>query len=168
MTDITEAPTKNDLIYNFLREHPGESFMPVRLARALGLSAKQVTNGLTQLKVRPALRPGVVHDDDGWKYVDMPAQRDSVGCLQVTIPLEQWEQTGDTDPSSRLSASLVLNGVHMHVEARAVVWVDGEQTPQGDWPEDLDHLYEIGNPGNPFDTVTIMGREYVLLAFPHS
>jgi hypothetical protein len=117
------------------------------------------------------------HDEDyGFEYtiVDFgrPAATTTAGVLgwpEVTIPEEVWEESGDADPSSRLSASLVVNRVPLHLEARAVKLDEksGVQSAADEWPADVDeHLTAIANPDGPFLTWAVGGREYVLLAFP--
>jgi hypothetical protein len=86
----------------------------------------------------------------------------------LTIPEHHWEENGETDKSSRLSAAIYLNGVGMHFEARAVI--EDEQHCQvavGDWTEDVDtHLATIVQPDGPWETWTIRGREYIIFAYP--
>lgn len=95
-------------------------------------------------------------------------------ALRLDVADDAWEPSGeDHDPTARLNASLVINGVqHMHLEAHAIRWEGDPSAEQmvsdTPWPEDLDHLYAFVNPGTPFTTTTINGREYVLVAFPHS
>ncbi len=116
------------------------------------------------------------HDEDyGFEYaiVEFGPMADTtagvLGWPEVLIPEGLWEESGDADPSSRLSASLVVNSVPLHLEARAVKVdaVSGVQSAVDDWPDDVEeHLTAIANPDGPFLTWAIGGREYVLLAFP--
>jgi hypothetical protein len=115
------------------------------------------------------------HDEDyGFSYTVEFGDPMSVAAIgvfgwpEVTIEHDAWEETGDTDPSGRLSTSLVLNGVPLHVEARAVqIDNSGCQSASGDWPDDVDvHLASIASPDGPFLTWVTGGREYVIVAFP--
>lgn len=86
----------------------------------------------------------------------------------VTVPDDHWEESGDTDETSRLTAALLINNVPVHLEARAVT-IDEEsglQSAVGDWPEDFDFLAQIAEPDGPFYTWTINGRDYVVIAYP--
>jgi hypothetical protein len=125
----------------------------------------------TQAQADTVLAERLGHDEDyGFGYTVAVTTAGVYGWPEVTVHDDSWEKTGDNDPLSRLSAAIVLNGVPLHVEARAVQ-VDeasGCQSAMGnDWPEDVDeHLAAIANPDGPFLTWTTGGREYVLLAFP--
>jgi len=93
--------------------------------------------------------------------------------MQLTIPESDWEKTGsEEDPASRLYyTGMSINGLSMHVEAIAVIEKDeqhdyGEQTAADIMFED-----EVGTLQDmcdtAFQTTTINGREYVLVATPH-
>lgn len=84
-----------------------------------------------------------------------------------SIPEDHWEPSGeeDGDPTSRLTAAALVNGIPMHFEAHVVEEIDGVQRAVGDYPEDLDSISQIANPDGPFYTVSIRGRDYVLLAY---
>jgi hypothetical protein len=91
--------------------------------------------------------------------------------LVVDWPDEYWEITGDDeDPTSRLSLRPMLNmcGVSMHVEAHAVEVVGGVQEGSHPWGQSaLDGMGTIYDGDGPFETKTINGRDYVIVAFPH-
>lgn len=87
-----------------------------------------------------------------------------------TIPLKdlQWEEIGEEgDPSSRLLAHIRIGSLDMHLEA----WeVENRSRPQvakaGSMRKvDLELLIEIMD--CYFRTITIEGREYVLVATPY-
>jgi len=82
----------------------------------------------------------------------------------LTIPEDAWieDRSGD-----RLIAILVINGTFHHLEAiRVVEDDDGIQKPASEeLAEIFDAMVQIGSEG-PFDTVTMRGAEYVLVATP--
>lgn len=84
----------------------------------------------------------------------------------------EWEPSygDDEDPESRLTAAFYINGLPMHLEARAVERDDaGIQIGVGPYPEDIDVLSAFaGEPDGGFMTTHINGREYVLVAYPFS
>lgn len=101
--------------------------------------------------------------------------------LSLDIAEDDWEITGDDeDPGSRLTLNPTLRiaGVPMHLEAYAVHeepegvasggFVSTMQVADHAWGETaVNCIYEIGGHDKPLDTVTIRGREYVLVAYPH-
>lgn len=91
---------------------------------------------------------------------------------EVTIPDSDWEPTGsDTDPRSRLLASVRVNGVACHIEAFAVLgtYVENEQQRIADpYFEDEWRGICLIEPEEAMATLEIQDREYVLVAFPMS
>lgn len=85
----------------------------------------------------------------------------------ITIPDEAWAKSGsDEDETSRLLATLIINGVHMHLEAYALKPDQDEQTFADPEFSDVDEcFFRITDTAT--EKVTIMGREYVLLATPY-
>jgi hypothetical protein len=94
--------------------------------------------------------------------------------LTIEVDAAEWEPSGDIDPTGRLTLKpfLVFGGLPMHVEAWAMKNDDNGQTADGEWPDDLDHLYGIYDAGGPFATtpITIDGhtRDYLIVIFPHA
>lgn len=83
---------------------------------------------------------------------------------QLVIPDECWDTSGE-EGDTRLLSVIDLNGYPFHAEA----WPVREGDPQeidGLYPEDLDTLSRIAEPGRPFTTVPIRGRECVVIVFP--
>lgn len=93
-----------------------------------------------------------------------------VKAIEIVIPDDNWQEAGVAeDPSSRLLCTFVINGMHYHVEAFATVMVDGVQlAAHNDCERSLDGMFEIGQPGGPFETMEIRGREYILTMTPYS
>lgn len=93
--------------------------------------------------------------------------------IKLTIPSDQWEPIGftctpDEDPRVRLfGPPLAINGAFMHTMAIEVVEKDGVQTAAVPQLEpllnDMQAIYE-----GVYETVTIGGRQYVLLIHPYS
>lgn len=101
----------------------------------------------------------------------------------------EWHKTGpEGDEAARLSAHVRICGADLHLEARAVKYEPGEpcdKDPEGvhfigcgcddqdanqafaAWDEDYDSLVSLAGTGG-FQTITIDGRDYVLLALPYS
>lgn len=94
----------------------------------------------------------------------------------LTIPDDAWVANSglDNDPEACLFATLVLNDdLYLHVEAWAVTYAD-EGDRIGTVQRAAHDLYEdnfgdlhaaVGADGH-FDTLTIKGREYIVLASP--
>lgn len=83
----------------------------------------------------------------------------------ITFDDEDWiDAEGD---GSHLTAILVINSTFHHLDAiRVTDDEDGIQKPFADHlASTLDGMYAIGADG-PFDTVTIRGGTYVLVATP--
>lgn len=92
--------------------------------------------------------------------------------IQVEIREDQWRATGDDDdPLSRLHLRpmLRIGGIPMHLEAHAVTVIDSVQVGVHPWNEEaLSAICQIYDPGGHFTTMTILDRDYVLIAFPHA
>lgn len=69
---------------------------------------------------------------------------------------------------SRLLAPIHINGMSLHLEAWPVKEVGGIQEYDGLYPEDWERLLGIYEPDGPYETTTINGGEYVLVAVPYS
>jgi hypothetical protein len=101
---------------------------------------------------------------------------------RLTIPEDVWREHGEWphpgdpttahfQPSDRLSATLTINGTPFFAEAYALV--HGEQQAaiqqqaamQDD--DDLDLHHQAAHGDGPFQTMTIRGREYVVVVTPH-
>jgi hypothetical protein len=87
----------------------------------------------------------------------------------VRVPDASWEENdGMDDPSDRLRVTLMVNGRYpMHFEAWAVTYDDNEMVQHlPDHDDDLDlFATAVGSDGS-FQTISIRGREYILLASP--
>jgi hypothetical protein len=86
-----------------------------------------------------------------------------VGTLAIAP--EQWNDVeGD---GSRLVAIVVINGVSLHLEALEVqAGADGVQRVVSPILEDGFLAFTQTATDGPFETATINGRAYVLIAFP--
>lgn len=103
-------------------------------------------------------------------------------AISFTIPDSAWEKTGQlgdgepTDPGdipeSRLLAHIKVNGCSLHLEAIQVTekpvsgreW--GEQVAANDYfADDVSRYQDMQETG--FQTVEIMGREYIIVATPY-
>lgn len=109
----------------------------------------------------------------------VPAMCDEIDRLrsgmQLTVPDEAWTNTNAPDEAPRLLTTVVINGTLMHLEAIAVHMhaTPPETTPiqeavNSDEDEDLGLIFNAVAADGPWDTTTIDGREYVLIATPHS
>lgn len=89
--------------------------------------------------------------------------------VRVEVPLDAWDAIGsdDADPRARLLCTMTINGTYMHLEAWAVqATAAGSQiVDDGVADEKLEALYDMMDCSG-FQTTTIEGREYVLLASP--
>jgi hypothetical protein len=77
-----------------------------------------------------------------------------------------WEECGDSDPATRLLATICVHGCFLHLEARQV---EGEGHLQTfvEYPEDYEALCVIySSDGGSFSTFERNGREYVAFAIP--
>lgn len=67
---------------------------------------------------------------------------------------------------SRLLGTIVINGCDLHLEALAVSR-DGDMQIWSTDAGELSALHDAVGAGGPWQTVTINGREYVLIATPY-
>lgn len=92
----------------------------------------------------------------------------------ITIPDDAWSGTyPDNDPQSRLHVSVVLNGMLFHLTAFRIKarWSElgGLQEPDNEAhrPE-YNRWCSAAGLGEPFEEISIMGRQYVVFASPGS
>lgn len=91
-------------------------------------------------------------------------------AANLTIPDDVWQDTkADEDGSApRLLTTLVINGLHMHLEAVAVEMTAGFQTTaNAEEDERFGDLHSGAGGDGPFHTTTIRGREFVVFATPY-
>jgi hypothetical protein len=95
--------------------------------------------------------------------------------ISITIPDDAWEPSGPEldpeypeglGPETRLLAGITINGVPMHLEAYQVTNEDGQRAADITFADDIEHLQSMQDVSG-FQTTTIRGREYVLVATPH-
>lgn len=85
----------------------------------------------------------------------------------IEVPSDSWEMTGtEDDPSGSLLATVIINGVDMHLEAIAVEKVGDLQVPVADLQDVYDKFYDAAGADGNFQTVTINGRDYALFSSP--
>ena len=86
---------------------------------------------------------------------------------RVEISNQMWTENGpDEDPAARLLARIAILGTDMHLEAIAVRIVDHIQRAL-DSDESFANLASFAEPDGPFQTTSIRGRDYVLVAYPY-
>lgn len=92
----------------------------------------------------------------------------SAGQASISIPPEAWRPAGPKEDSDAvLHAVIDINGCSMHVEAIATTNADGEQRgATGEADATLDLLSTATGAGDPWSTVKIGNRHYVLFAAP--
>lgn len=92
-------------------------------------------------------------------------------AVNLNIPAESWEETGDADTGgtdSRLLATVVIGGCHFHADAICVVDnEDGDQEAVGLYDDILDNIRNVDGDGGSFQTTTINGKEYVIVIYPY-
>ena len=96
-------------------------------------------------------------------------------AIKLDIPDELWENSGPTseedetnDPSARMFVTIQIFGVLHYLEAYAIDPDPDFQKPAYEGFEgNLDGVYMVGQPDKRFETVTIKGREYVLVMTPY-
>ena len=83
----------------------------------------------------------------------------------ITLTDDDWMRAGEND--DHLTAILVVNARFHHLEAVRVIDDDDgvQRAASAEFEEWLDAVYQLGGEG-PFDTVTIRGNEYVVIATP--
>ena len=86
----------------------------------------------------------------------------------ITIPFQDWRAAGsESDAGAILHAVIEINGCSMHLEAIATTTGDGEQRGTTDETDaTLDLLSTATGAGDPWTTVRIGSRPYVLFATP--
>ena len=107
------------------------------------------------------------------------SKRKKSGIVSITIPEDQWELIGFDDDgnenASRLLATIKINGTQFHLEAvevregerRSSVDVDAPEQEYVDAPDWIQEAIAASADGEPVQTITIKGREYVLIATPY-
>jgi hypothetical protein len=94
--------------------------------------------------------------------------------IDIKIPPTAWRPQGEgDDPTSSLIAKPILSiaGVSMHLEAFAVDYRgEGNEMYFVEDPADerIGLLWRATSTEGPFDTTEINGREYVIIAYPHT
>lgn len=92
---------------------------------------------------------------------------DPLSWPNLTIPEDAWEpqEPDGTDPWGRILAAFTVNGHPLHLEAWAVA--DNQEGIQEvtEYPDNLDHISAISGDGGRFRTITVKGREYMLVAY---
>jgi hypothetical protein len=78
-----------------------------------------------------------------------------------------WEACGESNPFTRLLATIYVNGCAMHLEAREVTLNTDEQGFV-DYPEDYESLCNLYCPDGSFQTFELNGRTYLPFAVPFS
>lgn len=93
--------------------------------------------------------------------------------ITIEIPEDAWEPAHEDNEEEgeraddRLITTIVINRTPMHLEAWAVE-NDGDNIQQHPaYPDDLSNLASAVGADGHFDTTTINGRDYVLVASPH-
>lgn len=89
-------------------------------------------------------------------------------AISMIIPPDAWRTAGpEGDASAILHAVIEINGCSMHLEAIATTAADGEQRGATDETDaTLDLLSVATGAGDPWETVSIGGRAYVLFSAP--
>jgi hypothetical protein len=90
--------------------------------------------------------------------------------ISITIPEKQWQPSGpDEDPMSRMLCCIVINGTPHHLEAYAVTddSEEGQIAAHESFEDNVNGAYMVGEPDKAFDTVTIYGRDYILVMTPY-
>ena len=85
----------------------------------------------------------------------------------VEIPASAWQPAAED--GSRLITTVVVNGLPLHLEAIEVSTDEyGIQRGCGDADESLATIHEVVGAEGHWQTVTIGGRDYVLIASPYT
>ena len=108
--------------------------------------------------------------------------RQKSGIVSITIPEDQWELIGfdddDNENASRLLAIIKINGAYFHLEAvevragkpihpHANIDVEFPTQEYVDAPDWIQVAIDASSDGDTVQTITIKGREYVLIATPY-
>lgn len=97
------------------------------------------------------------------------AMRRWANVVTVTFPEHQWELNDALDdPTACLRGPiLIINGLPMHLEAWAVDYDEaGIQQPADEYAEDYEKLHEAVHADGSFNTISIRGRDYIVVASP--
>lgn len=95
--------------------------------------------------------------------------------VHVTVPEDAWRPVYEPDEDdaphidtrAKLHATLVVNGLSMHLDAWQIVEGSSPQRAVV-WDDDLDAIHDAVHADGPFETLTIGGREYAVVATPFS
>lgn len=83
----------------------------------------------------------------------------------LNILKKSWKPDGpDDDPTARLHTAIRINGTPFHLYAIAVM-KDEDGMQSAEHPEcngDVEALYELGEPGEPYETIKIGKRDYIV------
>lgn len=93
-----------------------------------------------------------------------------MSIFSVTIPDEAWEEVNEglETPRNSLITTLVVNGLPMHLEAwRVEVVGDIQGAADSEYHDCFEQLHAAVNADGHFNTTTISGGEYILVATPH-
>lgn len=99
--------------------------------------------------------------------------RHSTEHLHLSIHLHDWEQTGPEDDRASVllwPAGVEALGMLHHLEAHAVEWVEARGDEEGRLQilsETAEAVFNAVGSQDPWQTVLIEGREYVLILTPY-
>lgn len=86
---------------------------------------------------------------------------------EIDVSQLKWEATGpEENRGTRLLSSIRVMGCPMHLEAWEVYFDDDGVQQSKAWPGDFSNIAVGIGVEDPWRTVTIDGREYVLIATP--
>lgn len=97
--------------------------------------------------------------------------------VAVQLPAQVWRPVGDEpddddadagDTRSFLLSTLIVNGLHLHLEAHEVVPDSDPQECRQLGEERLNGLWQFAEWDGHFDTMELDGREYLVVATPFS
>lgn len=86
---------------------------------------------------------------------------------RVEIPADMWEDSSDEQDRSRLTASITVCGVSMHVEALEATFSDDLQEFTGSQGDMADDVYEAVGGSGHWQTAKIDGRDYAIIITPY-
>jgi hypothetical protein len=92
----------------------------------------------------------------------------------ITIPDDAWSGTyPDNDPQSRMHVSVVLNGALLNLTAFRIKarWSELHGLQEPDHEAHLEEYHRwcsAAGQGEPFEEMSIMGRQYVVFGSPGS
>jgi hypothetical protein len=83
----------------------------------------------------------------------------------INITKRSWKPCGpDDDPTARLHTAIRINGQPFHLYAVAVM-KDDQALQSAEHPacnRDVEAIYELGEPGEPYETTKIGKRDYII------